>query len=262
MAHRTTGAAFFAGPSFWLKPSRIAPLREAEKQQSIPARSGHLARDGAQRPVTARVELKAVCEHLHDNLTVAQSACKECARGRQSPVSLRLGASNHTYRIRGNLTGQQFLRRPGAEVGIIEDLGGAAACAFAQATFSVGLQAPGDAPEQELFIRGFRLLPEYLLVFLSQHDYVRAPQLIDRGEHGWGHVRVLSLAVNYSHMTALCGPESKREGLRFTSALRLSAGRQRSACGGGESGQRVESPQACADTSTVEPNSGDAKLRT
>src|SRR2546425_3908629 len=127
MAHRTTGAAFFAGPSFWLKPSRIAPLREAEKQQSIPARAGHLARDGAQRPVTARVELKAICKHLHDNLTVAQSACKECARGRQSPVSLRLGASNHTYRIRGNLTGQQFLRRPGAEVGISDDLGGAAA---------------------------------------------------------------------------------------------------------------------------------------
>src|SRR5438093_9842412 len=210
MAHRTTGAAFFAGPSFWLKPSRIAPLREAEKQQSIPARAGHLARDGAQRPVTARVELKAICKHLHDNLTVAQSACKQCARGRQSPVSLRLGASNHTYRIRGNLTGQQFLRCPGAEVSIRDDLGGAAACAFAQATFSVGLQAPGDAPEQELFIRGFRLLAERLLVFFSQHDYVRAPQLIDRGEHGWGHVRVLSLAVNYSHMTALFGPESKR----------------------------------------------------
>src|SRR2546426_11039336 len=112
MAHRTTGAAFFAGPSFWLKPSRIAPLREAEKQQSIPARAGHLARDGAQRPVTPRVELKTVCEHLHEDLTVAQAACEQCARGRQSPVSLRLGASNRPCRIRGSLTGQQFLRCP------------------------------------------------------------------------------------------------------------------------------------------------------
>src|SRR2546428_2755254 len=122
MAHRITGA-FFAGPSFWLKPSAIAPLREAEKQQSMPARAGHLARDGAQRPVTARVELKAVCKHLHDNLTVAQAACKQCASRRQSPVSLRLGASNRPCRIRGNLTGWQFLRRPGAQVRIIDDLG-------------------------------------------------------------------------------------------------------------------------------------------
>src|SRR5437867_5699177 len=125
MAHRTT-EALLAGPSFWLKPSGIAPLRQAEEQQPIPASAGHLARDGAEGPVTPRVELKAVCEHLHDDVTVAQSACKQCARRRQSPVSLRLGASNHTYRIRGNLTGQQFLRCPGAE-SISDDLGGAAA---------------------------------------------------------------------------------------------------------------------------------------
>src|SRR5437867_3745800 len=104
MAHRTT-EALLAEPSFWFKPSAIAPLREAEKQQPIPARAGHLARDGAERPVTARVELKAICKHLHDDLTVAQAACKQCASRRQSPVSLRLGASNRPCRIRGNLTG-------------------------------------------------------------------------------------------------------------------------------------------------------------
>src|SRR5881396_3997917 len=104
MAHRTK-EALLAGPSFWLKPSGIAPLRQAEEQQPIPASAGHLARDGAQRPVTPRVELKAVCKHLHDNLTVAQAACKQCASRRQSPVSLRLGASNRPCRIRGNLTG-------------------------------------------------------------------------------------------------------------------------------------------------------------
>src|SRR2546422_6646916 len=104
MAHRTT-EALLAGPSFWLKPSGIAPLRQAEEQQPIPASAGHLARDGAQGPVTARVELKAFCEHLHDDLPVAQAACEQCARGRQSPVSLRLGAIDRPCRIRENLTG-------------------------------------------------------------------------------------------------------------------------------------------------------------
>src|SRR5437870_6418948 len=102
MAHRTT-EALLAGASFWLKPSSIAPLRQAEEQQPIPARAGHLVRDGAQGPVTPRVELKAVCEHLHDDLTVAQPACKQCAGRRQSPVSLRVGASNRPCRIRGSL---------------------------------------------------------------------------------------------------------------------------------------------------------------
>src|SRR5437764_1324649 len=157
MAHRTT-EGLLAG-SFWLKPSGIAPLRQAKEQQPIPASAGHLARDGAQGPVTARVELKAVCEHRHGDVPVAQAACKQRARGRQSPVSLRLGASNRPYRIRGNLTGQQFLRRPGAEVSIIDDLGGAAACALAQATFGVGLQAPGDAPEQECLFEDFDSSP-------------------------------------------------------------------------------------------------------
>src|SRR6266702_2913253 len=112
MAHRTTGG-LLAEPSFWLKPSAIAPLRQAEEQQPIPARAGHLARDGAQGPVTARVELKAFCEHLHDDLPVAQPACKQCARGRQSPVSLSVGAINGPCRIR-----RQLPRSPGAEVRI------------------------------------------------------------------------------------------------------------------------------------------------
>src|SRR2546427_8560053 len=79
MAHRTT-EALLAGPSFWLKPSGIAPLRQAEEQQPIPASAGHLARDGAEGPVTPRVELKAVCEHLHDDVTVAQSADRKSTR--------------------------------------------------------------------------------------------------------------------------------------------------------------------------------------
>src|SRR5881628_1640078 len=103
MAHRIT-EALFAGPSFWPQPLAIAPLRQAEEQQSIPARAGHLARDGAQRPVTPRLELKAVVKDLHEDLAVAQAACEQRPRRRQSPVSLRVGPIDRPYRIRRNLS--------------------------------------------------------------------------------------------------------------------------------------------------------------
>src|SRR6266852_6845963 len=75
MAHRTEGALL-----------GISPLRQSEEQQPIPTCAGNLARDRAQRTVTARLVLKPVREHLDYDLPIADPAGEQCARPRQPPV--------------------------------------------------------------------------------------------------------------------------------------------------------------------------------
>ena len=55
----------------------IAPLREAEKEEAIPARAGDLAGDGAQGTITAGFIFKSFSEHFDDDLPVAETAGKQ-----------------------------------------------------------------------------------------------------------------------------------------------------------------------------------------
>src|SRR5437762_10655777 len=113
MAQRMTGV-LFPRPSLWSTPLRMAPLREPEEQQAIPAGTGDLTCDGAQRPISARLELKPPVKHFHNDLAIIETACEQCAGRRQSLVPQRLSAIHHRRHIDGNLTGQKHLWRPNA----------------------------------------------------------------------------------------------------------------------------------------------------
>src|SRR5205809_2218921 len=153
MAQRMTGV-LFPRPSLWSKPLRMTPLREPEEQETVPAGTGYHACDRAQGPVPARLELKPLFEHFHDNLAIVDTAREQCPRRGQSPVSLRLSAIELACHDGGNRSGQEFPRGAGAEIRIIDDLGGPAAGPLAQTAFGVRLQAPGDPAEQKLLIPG------------------------------------------------------------------------------------------------------------
>jgi hypothetical protein len=65
--------------------------------------------------------------------------------------------------------GHEFLGRSNTKISIVGNLGGSAARPFAQVSFSVRLQAPGEAAQQELLVvRGFRFLAEQLQVSPSE----------------------------------------------------------------------------------------------
>src|SRR5438105_15787127 len=110
MAQRMTGA-LFPRPSFWSEPLRISPLREPEEQQAIPASTGDLAGDRAQRSILARFELKSLFKHFHHNLPILETACEQCALRRQSLVPLNVRAVDRARGTGGNRRGQKFLRR-------------------------------------------------------------------------------------------------------------------------------------------------------
>src|SRR5438445_714871 len=65
---------------------RLAPFGEAKKNESIPARSGHLARHRAQRPIALAFIFKPARHHLHKDAPVPIHAAQFGSRRRQSPV--------------------------------------------------------------------------------------------------------------------------------------------------------------------------------
>src|SRR5437773_1969575 len=153
MAQRISGV-LFPRPSLCSEPLRMAPLREPEEEEAVPAGTGDLARNCAQRSKLPPFELEPFIEHFHYNLAIVETAREQCAGRRQSPVSLRLSAIELACHDGGNRSGQEFPRGAGAEIRIIDDLGGPAAGPLAQTAFGVRLQAPSDPAEQELLIPG------------------------------------------------------------------------------------------------------------
>src|SRR5712692_3364131 len=144
----------------------ISPLRQSEEQQPIPTSTGNLARDRAQGTVAARLVLKSVREHLDHDLPIADPAGEQRARPRQSTVLRRSCAIDMGGT--GIWPNGKLLRRAHTKISIIGNLGGAAARPFAQISFGIGLQAKGDAAQQKLLVRGFRLFAEQLPVSLLE----------------------------------------------------------------------------------------------
>ena len=73
----------------------------------------------------------------------------------------------------------EFLRRSNAKIPVIGDLGGSAARPFAQISFGIGLQPPGDAAKQELLVRRFRFFAKQLPISLLQRRNLCILQLLD-----------------------------------------------------------------------------------
>src|ERR1700691_5352382 len=131
----------------------ITALRQAKKQQAIPARAGDLACDRAQGTVAAGLVLKSIRQYLDDDLPVTDAAGEQGTRFRQPVILRRSGAINAPKA--GLWPRHEFLRRSNAKIPIIGDVAGATARPFTQISFGIGLQTPGDAAKQELLVRRF-----------------------------------------------------------------------------------------------------------
>src|SRR6202521_3147785 len=160
MAQRTA-AGILPRVAFVLESLRIRALRQAKKQEPIPARAGDFARDCAQGAVMPGFVLEALFEHFDEDLAVVEPAGKQRPRCRQPPVPLGLRAICYPRSTARGIPGQKSLGGARAEVGVTGDFGSSTACAFAQVSFYLRLKAPGDAPKQELFIGGLRFLLKY-----------------------------------------------------------------------------------------------------
>src|SRR5260370_11419807 len=121
MAQRTVGALLC-----------ITPLRQAKKEQAIPARAGDLASNSAQRAVAARIVLKSVAEHLDNDLPIAEAPREQRSRFRQPVILWRSRAINGRTEIRSC---HEFLRCSNPEIPIIGDVAYSAAPPFAQCSF-------------------------------------------------------------------------------------------------------------------------------
>jgi len=74
---------------------------------------------------------------------------------------------------------QEVLRHPDAEIGITGDLQCTPAGALRKAAPGVGLDAPGDAAEQELFVVGSGLFTEDFPVLLFEPRGTQVAQTLD-----------------------------------------------------------------------------------
>src|ERR1700690_2132715 len=94
----------------------IAPLRQTEKQEAIPAGAGDLARDCAQGTVAARLILESFSEHLDDDLPIPQTSGQQGARFWQPvvlPRSRAIGALGTRLK-----SSHEFLRGSNTEVAV------------------------------------------------------------------------------------------------------------------------------------------------
>src|ERR1700681_648000 len=165
----------------------IAALRQPKKEQAIPASAGGLAGDRAQGSVAARLVLESVRQHLDHDLAITEAAREQCTRRRQ-PAVLRWPRSIY-HPGAGIWPGEKLLRRADAKISIVGDLGGSAARPLAQISFSVSLQARGDAAKQKLFVRGFRCCGDQPGVWLLKVGDLPGLQSFERCNdgrvHGW-----------------------------------------------------------------------------
>jgi hypothetical protein len=118
---------------------------------------------------------KAVWEHGHRDTPVLIRARQNGARDRKTPpraVSGRHGSPSFIGRARFGWTEPQ--------VGVVGDLQRPLSSTLAQIAFGAGLQAPGNAPEQRLPIRGSRFLSDHRSVSDAQVRGLHLAQLLDQ----------------------------------------------------------------------------------
>src|SRR5438067_12082994 len=89
---------------------------EAEKRQTIPARTGHLGGNGAQRAVMTALVVEPVCQHRHGNSLATILALQQCARPWDTPIKAgaRTGAD-----CRSSFHGKELGRRQQSDIGLV-----------------------------------------------------------------------------------------------------------------------------------------------
>src|SRR5581483_2671021 len=164
MAQRTGFGAPL--PLFPFAMLRSWPVSQAVKRKPVPARARRLRDRAAQRLVDSAIALEPAIRPNVDDDVLALVAANEWRAGQRQPgIERRLHARFGRAAVVGRLA-QEVLGRPDAEIGVVRNLERALAGAFGEAAPRVRLDAPGDAPEQELLMIGSRLLAEHLPVLL------------------------------------------------------------------------------------------------
>src|SRR5579864_1218012 len=171
MAQHTLCAMLFSSRPLELNPSLMAALGESKEQQTVPTSAGHLAGNCAEGTIISRLIFKALGEHLHHDLAARVAAAEKRARLGQPPIPLRPGAAPRYCGLGFGRPTPETLRCAGAQVGILGNLGGPAACPFTHIALGVHLELPGNASEQELLAGGSTLFPNHLSVPDLQRRY-------------------------------------------------------------------------------------------
>src|SRR6202165_5340793 len=130
MAQRTA-AGSLPRVAFVLESLRIRALRQAKKQEPIPARAGDFACDCAQGAVMPGFVLEALFEHFDEDLAVVEPAGKQRPRCRQPPVPLGLRAICYPRSTARGIPGRRGRYPRSTARGIPGDFGSSTACAFA-----------------------------------------------------------------------------------------------------------------------------------
>jgi len=116
--------------------------------------------------------------------------------------------------------GKEVWRCNGSQIGVPGDLVCPPARPFGQIAFGQCLQTPGVAPEQMFPMTGSRFFLKYLLVLFAQSRQCRPAQVLDFHQYRIVHSPGFpSVAVNHSHMDALCRPEGKSKTTQYSLAL-------------------------------------------
>src|ERR1700683_1841943 len=102
----------------------MTALRQAKEQQAVPACSGDLAGDGAQRSVAAGGIFETLRKYFDHNMAVGEPAGQKAPGFRDSPIALRLRAIEN-HRRTGGLS-QETDRSPAAQVSISNNFEGLA----------------------------------------------------------------------------------------------------------------------------------------
>src|SRR5579864_174203 len=140
--------------------SFLALAGEPEEGEAVPACARHFRCNSAQRAILPALVLKAVRQDLDRDHATAMLAPQydpdwgnAAIETPSTHLHVELGIRCSPWRQHSN-------------IGVVGDLQGALARSLRQATFGVGLPAPGDTPNERMPVPGARLLAEQFPILL------------------------------------------------------------------------------------------------
>jgi hypothetical protein len=142
-------------------------VSQSEEGEAVPGRARGGAHGGAQQAVEPLLVLEPAVSDQHHHVFAPEAVDQPGARQWQPWIRGRRNAGLGVAALVGLLL-QEVLGRTNAKIGVVGDLQGAAAGTLRKAAPGVGLDAPGDAAEQELLVIRARLLAEHLAVLLLE----------------------------------------------------------------------------------------------
>src|ERR1039458_9911106 len=130
-------------------PPRLAA--KPEEREPVPRRAGCLAHGRTQGTVDLATALEAVLPNANDDI-LTPVAAHQFGTGHREPRVLGRRDARLKRAALVQIRFQELCGSANAEFCVVGDLKCGAARAFREAAVSVRLHAPGDSPEEELFV--------------------------------------------------------------------------------------------------------------